>query len=228
MKLKFGSIVVGGSGKIGGHVVTKNRSGYALRTKVTPSNPRTSYQANVRSRLTNISQAWAGLSDAERNQWNGAVSSFQKTNVFGDKVQPSGFNLYQLINNNLLAIGEAVVTVPPAPAEVQAITSLSAVADNSSNSLTLTFAPAVDAGTTFKLFATDAIPAGKSFVKNKFRFIGVVESTDVSPYVASADYIAKFGAVGAAGKKIYVQMVGVNNTTGQMGIPVQAVCTIAV
>ena len=226
MKLKFGAIVTGGSGAIGGQVVTKNRAGYALRTKVTPSNPRTNYQANVRSRLTSISQGWAGLTEAQRTQWNNAVSSFQKTNIFGDKVSPSGFNLYQMLNNNLSGISQALIIVPPAPGSVGSVSSLSAVADNSSNSLTLTFSPAIDAGTIMKVLATEAIPAGKSFVKNKFRVVGTMSSTDVSPFVASTIYNAKFGAIGAVGKKIYVQVVGVNKTTGQKGIAAECVCTI--
>jgi len=47
MKMKFGAIVVDGRGKIGGHVASKNRGGAYLRTKVTPSNPQTGYQAAV-------------------------------------------------------------------------------------------------------------------------------------------------------------------------------------
>jgi hypothetical protein len=106
------------------------------------------------------------------------------------------------------------------------LSALSAVADNSSNSLTLTFSPAIDAGTKFKILATPAENAGISFVKNEFRVIGHIDSAATSPYIASALYIAKFGAIGAAGKKIYVQLVGVNATTGQMGQPIQLVCTI--
>ena len=39
MKIKFGSEVVDGRGKIGGHVYSKNKGGAYKRTKVTPSNP---------------------------------------------------------------------------------------------------------------------------------------------------------------------------------------------
>lgn len=226
MKAKFGAVIVGGSGKIGGHVVTKNRAGYALRTKVTPSNPQTASQSAVRNRLTGLAQAWAGLTEDQRTAWNGAVSSFQKTNIFGDKVTPSGFNLYQKLNNNLLSVGSSAIDVPPSPSEVQALTSLSVVADNSSNTLTATFAPAIDAGTDFKILATESYNAGKSFVKNKFRVIGVATSANTSPYDISTLYQAKFGAIGSTGKKIAVQFVAINNVTGQAGIPIQAVCTI--
>jgi len=227
MKAKFGAVIVGGSGKLGGHVVTKNRAGYALRTKVTPSNPKTSYQANVRSRLTNISQAWAGLTESQRLQWNAAAVNFAKTNIFGDKVNPSGFNLYQKLNNNLLAIGQPVITTPPSPAAVAAMESLSVTAVNSTGAVTITYSPAIPADMTFKVFATDSQNAGKSFVKNKFRLIGVMATAQASPFTATTMYNAKFGHVGGVGKKVYIQLVGVNETTGQEGIAAQAVAVIS-
>jgi hypothetical protein len=228
MKVKFGAIIVAGSGKIGGHVITKNRAGAAMRTKVTPSNPRTSYQSGARASLTTISKSWAGLSESERQQWNSASTSFKKTNVFGDGVTPSGFNLYQKLNNNLLNVGAAMITTPPSPASVVGISAFSVTAVHA-GALTLTFTADANASATqeFEIWATEAINAGKSFVKNKFRKIGHVVSTTTSPYVATTLYSAKFGAVGAAGKKIFVEIKGVNATTGQAGIPYQAVATIS-
>ncbi|MEY2702352.1 MAG: hypothetical protein RLY43_985, partial [Bacteroidota bacterium] len=196
MKTKFGSIIVAGSGKIGGHVAAKNRSGSYIRTKVTPVNPNTSAQAAVRSRLVNFSQAWRGLTAAQRASWNGAVGDYKKTNIFGDLVNPSGFNLYQRLNNNLSQVGAAAISVPPLPAAVGYLPTLSVVVDNSASSVTLTFAPAIGVNQAVKLSATAPMSAGKNFVKSEFRQIAILDNTDVSPYVASADYIAKFGSVG--------------------------------
>lgn len=227
MKIKWGALVVDGSGKLGGHVASKNKSGSALRTKVTPSNPQTSYQANVRSRLTSISQAWASLSDSERSQWNAAAPNFAGSNIFGDKVNPSGFNLYQKLNNNLAIIGGTAIDVPPSPAAVGALSSLSATAVNSTGAVTLTFAPVIDASTTMLVFATSSENAGKSFVKNKFRLIGTMSSSNTSPFVATTIFNAKFGGVGAVGKKIHFRIVGVNETTGQQGIAAQCTAVIS-
>ena len=49
MKIKWGALVVDGRGKLGGHVAAQNRGGSYLRTKVTPSNPQTTFQTGVRS-----------------------------------------------------------------------------------------------------------------------------------------------------------------------------------
>ncbi len=228
MKVKFGAIVVAGSGKLGGHVFTKNRAGSAMRTKVTPSNPRTVAQSGARAFLTTIAKSWAGLTESQRQQWNSASTSFKKTNVFGDGVTPSGFNLFQKLNNNLLNIGQPVLTVPPSPASVVGITAFSATAVHA-GAVTLTFAADANEGATqyFEIWATESINAGKSFVKNKFRKIGSLVSTTVSPYVATVMYNAKFGAAGNAGKKIFFEIKGVNGVTGQAGVPYQAQAIIS-
>jgi len=227
MLIKWGALVVNGSGKIGGQVASSNAAGSILRTKVTPSNGQSPSQSAVRSRLASISQSWAGLAEAQRTAWNNAVSSFTSTNIFGDTVTPSGFNLYQKINNNLLLIGEDMIDTPPSPSSVQALVSLSATAVNLTGVVTLTFADAIEAGTTFKVFATDAINAGISFVKSEYRLIGTIDSGDISPFIATTLYNAKFGAVGSVGKKIFFKVVGVNNTTGQEGVGLKAVAVIS-
>jgi hypothetical protein len=222
MKALWGALVVDGRNKIGGHVASKNRGGSYFRTKVSPAQPSSSYSAAVRSRLASISSAWRSLTAAQRSQWNDAVANFKKTDIFGNVRNPSGFNLYQELNNNLVNTGTAQITVPPTPEAVDALTSLSIVADNSSNSLTLTYAPAIAADHKAIIRATPAISPGKSFVKSEFRQIKVAATADASPLAVSADYITKFGAIGAVGQKIFVEVIEINTTTGQKGRSFQA------
>jgi len=217
MKAKFGAIVVDGRGKIGGHVASKNRAGSYFRTKVTPVNPQSSAQVNVRGRLTTLAQAWRGLTDAQRAAWNNAVSDYAKTDIFGDLRNPSGFNLYQRLNNNLLNVGESAVSIPPVPSEVDAFTSFTFTAAAGTPALSLTFAPAIAAGMAVKLLATAPQSAGKSFVKSEYRQIDVLISSDSSPVNALAAYVAKYGSIGSAGQKIFIKMAQVNTTTGQEG-----------
>lgn len=227
MKTKFGALMIDGRGKIGGHVASKNRAGNYLRTKVTPVNPQSTYQSAVRNRLTSLSQGWRGLTQAQRSAWNAAVSDYAKTDIFGDLRNPSGFNLYQRLNNNLLNVGAAQIATPPIPSSVDAFTSFTLAAAAGANTITATFAPAIAADMAVKCFATAPQSAGKSFVKSEYRQIGVLDNGDVSPFALTALYNAKFGSVGAAGQKIYVKLVQVNNTTGQEGTPIVASAIVA-
>lgn len=226
MKAKFGAIVVAGSGKLGGHVASRNRHGAYFRTKVSPVNPDTTYQAAVRNRLTDFAQAWRGLTAAQRDAWNASVQDFAKTDVFGDLKNPSGFNLYQRLNNNLSLVGSAAITIPPVPSDVYAAASMSLAADVSDQSIDVTYAPVIPAGQAVKIFATPGLSPGKSFVKSEYRLIEVIVAADVSPYDIAAAWIARFGPV-VLGTKIFVRLVGVNSVTGQEGIGISA-STIAV
>lgn len=221
MKMQFGAIVVAGSGKIGGHVASRNKAGAYLRTKVTPVNPQTGYQLEVRERLAGLSQAWRDLTESQRQAWNAAVMDFSRTNVFGELKNPSGFNLYQRINNNLLTIGAASRTTPPQLQSPEANGTMDLAADVSANSVTLTFDTALDLTTRAKIFATAQLSPGKSFVKNEYRLIQILTDADASPLNIFAAYTAKFGAL-SVGKKIYVKMVRVQDTSGIEGLPIEA------
>jgi len=220
MKIKWGALVTDGRNKIGGHVASKNRAGAYLRTKVTPMNPNTSYQAEVRNRLSTVSSGWRVLSAALMLAWNSAVDLFKNTDIFGDIQKPTGFNLYQRLNNNLIRIGIAPITTPPTPVALPTITT-GVVTATAGGALIVTFTADPDVSVTeVEVWASPALSAGKSFVKSELRRIGLMPAIVAHVTTLTTIYNAKFGAVGAVGKKIFVMMKQVSKTTGQAGIPV--------
>lgn len=227
MKIKWGALVVDGRNKIGGQVASKNRAGAYMRTKVTPVNPQSSFQLSIRNRFTTLAQAWRGLTQAQRDAWNGAVSDYARTDIFGDLKNPSGSNLYQRLNNNLVLIGEAAIATPPLPAAVGEVVAESLAAAAGAGTITVTMAGAVPADTTVKVFATAPQSAGKSFIKSEYRLIGTLAAAAVTPADIKTLYDAKFGSVGVAGRKIFVKLEAVNATTGQVGTPSEVSAIVA-
>jgi hypothetical protein len=228
MKGKFGMIVVAGSGKIGGHVASHNRGGAYFRTKVTPINPQSTDQGTVRNRLSGLATGWGGLTDAQRSSWNAAVELYKKTNIFGDTVKPSGFNLYVGLNSNILLAGGSEISLPLTPVEIVPITALSIAADISDSTVAVTFAPTpVPADHTLIVAGTPILGPGKTFVKNLFRKYGSVAAAGTSPYASGTAYETKFGEIAGAGNKIWVKVWLINKLTGQAGIPRIASCTVA-
>lgn len=221
-RVQYGEMIADIRGKINGSVHSRNRSGAYMRNKVTPVNPQTVYQTAVRNRMTGRAQAWRGLAQSARDAWNAAVSNFQKTNIFGQQRTPSGINLYNKLNINLLNIGEAVITTPPLPSSVESLSSLSVAADDSANTVIITFAPAISAASKMLLEATEPLSAGIGFAKSQFRQIAVLTSADVSPHNASTAYSAKFGSTPIEGSKIFVRLSVVDVATGIAGIPLVA------
>lgn len=219
MKAKWGMMVVDGRGKLGGHVLSKNRSGAYARTKVTPVNPQTVYQQGARNLLTSFSQGWRALTGAQILAWNAAVAAFAKTNIFGDLVQPTGKNLYTLLNVNLSNIGGTLITDPPLPSGAGSVVAGAAIATNGG---AISIAHTEDtAGHTIQVWATAPVSPGVSFLKGKFRLIGQFVGGAASPFVATTAYNARFGDP-AVGTRVGFQLVSVNDLTGESGTPSRA------
>lgn len=214
MKAKFGAIVVAGSGKVGGHVFSKNRGGAYMRTKVTPSNPNTVAQQNVRSILSSLSQSWSGLTDAERLAWQGAVTDWSSTDIFGDIKNPSGINLYVRLNSVLLNSGQTIISVPPLKLEMPYSEIATAVFDVSSSTLVITFADASYDAVELAISATPVLSNGVNFVKSQFRRIATATGA-AGAVSAGAAYIAKFG-IPTVGSNVRVQVQPVL-ASGQIG-----------
>jgi len=222
MKVKFGAIVVDGRNKIGGHVMSKNRAGAYMRTKVTPVNPRSIDQQNVRSRLSSISASWDGLTSSQVLAWNAAVSSWSKSDIFGDIKHPSGFNLFQKLNNNMARVGVMTITDPPVKVALSILGTLS-IGTVSASAIPLTFSlQTLGSGEKLEILATPPVSTGKSFVKSEYRIIGHSLTLTTGACDAGALYMAKFGSPIDPSKPFFIQARIVSGDTGQAGIPVAA------
>ena len=217
MKAKFGAIVVAGSGKLGGHVASRNRAGAYFRTLVTPVNPDTSFQQTARALLSSLAQSWRDLTDAERSAWNASVSDFAKTDVFGDIRNPTGFNLYVRLNANINVVGGTTINIPPLPGAVTATEATALVFNLTGNISTIAFTPTVPAGEAVIVRATPSLSPGISFVRSEYRIIEILAAAATSPADIDASYTAKFGAP-TEGAKIFVTLETVNITTGQKSV----------
>jgi hypothetical protein len=216
-KIKLSALVSEMRGKLNGSVFSKNRGGAYIRTKVTPVNPQTTAQMAVRSALTNISQSWRALTAAQRAAWNGAVSNFTGTDIFGDIKTPSGINLYNKLNLNLNAIAEAPISAPPAAVSVGFFDSLAIVAGAGAGTVASTFTTVGEsADQTVIVEATPCLSPGKDFVKSEYRQVGTFAGNAASPQALGAMIVAKFGAM-TAGQKLFVRFKFVDKNTGVSG-----------
>lgn len=217
MKIKWGMMMTDGRGKLGGQVASKNRAGAYIRTKVTPSNPRTSFQSTVRQNLAILSKSWHMLPEKLRNSWNAAADSgdWNRTDIFGDSRKPTGKNLFTSINlNSIRVTGNGIADVPQkASFSAVSTTSLAAIfaeaAEAVSLSLVLQAKEDVILGTRFEIQATPPVSAGRSYFENDFRNISTSNQVTegVNTIDLSAEWGDKFGSVsaGQVGSKIAIR-----------------------
>ena len=226
MLLQWSGIgIVAGSGKLNGTVLARNKGGTYARVKVTPTNPQTTAQQNIRNILSTHSQGWGGLTQAQRDGWNNAAPNYPYTDKFGNSKKLSGQQLYVQLNSNLNVAEQVAIDDAPTPVAIPAITSVH-IASATPTALTVAFAPSpVPVDFTMIVRMTPNIKPGLTFVKNMFRVVTTVAAAGATPANVFAAYDALFGPP-VAGNKIFVQISLTSNLTGQSGIPLKAMLLV--
>lgn len=204
-------------GKLGGQVFSKNRAGAYVRTKVTPVNPRTSHQQDSRFLLGSLSQQWSGLTRAQIEAWNSAVSDWARTDIFGDLRNPTGKNLFTALNKNLIQAGFPAVTLPP-ERKVMPIVVLTGAAYSIG-------APKLDvsltgntAGVKLQFRATPILSNGTTFVTDKLRVVDYVAGSAAANADLTTEYENRFAPATAISNNIWVEM-RIVLSTGQVSPP---------
>ncbi len=121
--ITFGAMVVGARGTVGGLTYSANKAGPFVKSWSRGGNPRTVLQTDNRNVLAARSVAWAGLTQAQRDDWDDYADdpAQELVNSLGQDYFASGFNWYITINSALLQADETVrvdaptITRPIAP-----------------------------------------------------------------------------------------------------------------
>lgn len=219
-KIKFGMMMTDARGKLGGQVFSKNRSGSYVRTKVTPVNPRTSFQQSNRALLGTISSGWSGLTPEQRESWNSAVESWQKTNVFGDLQKPTGKNLYTGLNKNRATHFPAlpIQVLPPAKVEFIPVVIESGTYVVSTTAMAVFITASGGTAQDYRVRATPPLSAGTTYITNQLRTIGTTfNATEPGQISLSDPYGERFGTA-TAGSVIGVEVTPIGEN-GQLGVP---------
>lgn len=202
MKIKWGMMMTDGRGKLGGQVASKNRAGAYVRTKVTPVNPNTSYQSQVRQRLASLSREWSQLTEQQRIGWNEAANSgeWSKSDIFGDARRPTGKNLFTSINMVSLETTNTFLDRVPRKANFSQFSVIQAVVTAGSDILIdVEVSEAPELGTRWQIEGTVAVSPGRYYLKNLYRFLSattqVVEGSGVLD--VTTEYNNRFGILEA-------------------------------
>jgi hypothetical protein len=212
-KIALSGLISDIRGKVGGVVFAKNRTSGYSRIKVTPTNPRSSFQTGVRAILSEISQLWRQLTEGQRQEWDNVAESITKSDGVGGRYKTTGKNLYVGLGANRKQIGLGALSSPPVFVEVQepVITSLEVSVGDSE---ILLETDNIALGNTFVIEATKPLSAGVSFTKGLFRVIDITGDPG-STNIWNA-YVAKFGAP-KVGEKLAVRVIPIVTNTGQKG-----------
>lgn len=215
-RIQYTNQVADMRGKLNGSVHSRNKGGAYVRTKVTPINAQTIPQTRQRAFLSIIGKAWSGtLTQAQRDGWTAFGNTALAKSIFGNVLALSGLAAYQKVNLIILTAGGTRVDTAPTSKVVDAITSISLVANHTGPLLTLTYTPSPQAANTgLYIFATPALPPGIKNFNNRLRFLNYTDAS-TSPLELHVAWIALFGAFpAAAGPRIGLSVRIVAKLTG--------------
>jgi hypothetical protein len=100
-------------GKLGLTVTWPGRNGLIRRILVTPKNPRTDRQLEVRELLSKQTRRFDALTDAQQDAWNVAAAGYQSNPTLGQSGPLTGLQLFVRINCKLGLLGQDPVDAPP-------------------------------------------------------------------------------------------------------------------
>lgn len=101
--VRFGQGVAEMRGSIGGTTFSRSRNGATARNRTVPVNPNTQAQADLRYLFSQVAANFSQLSATNKEQWDEYASllSFW-TNRLGEPYTPSGRQVFQYCNTNLI------------------------------------------------------------------------------------------------------------------------------
>jgi hypothetical protein len=100
-------------GKFGQSVTWRGRNGLIRRILVTPADPRTDRQIQVRELLAEQTRRFDTLTDAQQDAWSVAAAGYQSRPSLGQSGPLTGLQLFVRVNCKLGLLGQPTVDVPP-------------------------------------------------------------------------------------------------------------------
>jgi hypothetical protein len=191
------------TGKFGRSVTWPGRNGLIRRILVTPANPRTDRQLEVRELLSQQARRFDALTDAQQDAWNVAAAGYQSRPTLGQSGPLTGLQLFIRVNCKLGLLGLVPVDVPPAAPQFPNLAPQSLDITNTGGIVAVKLACPTEPGDNTVLRAS---PPQNSAVRacRNYRIIGLCPA----PVQGSADitglYTAEFGAV-PIGKRLFVR-----------------------
>lgn len=191
------------SGSWAGITASRNRFGQYFRARHAPVNPNTVPQQNVRARLSGNAAAWRALTDAQRAGWLSLGLQMLRTDSLGQQYDLNGFMAYCSVNNNKVAVGDAIVSDAPAhetPGQI-----LTATITLTAAAMSIAYTPTpLAAGNRLLAFISPQRSAGRKFEAD-YRLIQFTAAAAASPLNALAAYTARLG-VPVVGNRIFFSL----------------------
>jgi hypothetical protein len=221
------------SGKLGGLVGSRGRSGSQLRARIIPRQALTVSSSEARAITGGLPGLWRKLTPAEQNTWADLAQSIPARDALGQLLTLSGYALYIACSRRLITIGVTEpLCVAPAASSIPPIYGFTATpiyaAPGAAQSLTdivlATVAP-LPPNYLPVLRASAALSQGRANIRpSNLRVIQAGATWGSQPYSALALWQQVYGTTPPGGT-ITFELSLVDPASGLVGAPVRAAAT---
>lgn len=218
--IKFGGGVAAISGKIGGTVYARNRSGAYARTWAKPTNTPTAKQSANRLAFGNVSKDWAGLTSSQQGGWDALASTVSRLNRLGDAYTPTGRQVFLESANNMRVIGQTPLTDAPVSLlqpTIDGYPVFEVVVDTGALDSYGITGLAAQSGISYVLESTIAFGQQKTNFSLDYRQLKVAITG--ATIAALADYIAAYGSVANVGDWYSARLRYIDTANGMSSPP---------
>jgi len=197
--IKFGTLVVGVRGTVGGVTYSANGSGPHARIWGKGSNPRSGYQETVRGHMTRYGALWAGMSSALRQDWRAfaAAPPEDDYNSLGEQYWLNGFNWFCRVNQRRASVALATTTTVPASSAATAPASVTLTFSQLPAGSCVVAWPAATfgAGTSAFLFLAAHMTVGVAAMDSQFVLVYSVRNPPNTGATITSLVSARFGNI---------------------------------
>lgn len=178
--------------KDGSAIVCNGRYGLVSRRYVIPANPRTERQTEVRRHLAEQARRFGELTDAQREAWNAAATTYRSHPRQGQSGPLTGLHLFIRVNCKLALFGLEPLNTPPPPPEFPELAPQDLVITNTAGVIAVKLVCPADPGGNTVLRASLPQSAGVGICR-EFRIIGTCPAPEAGLADITALYTACFG-----------------------------------
>jgi hypothetical protein len=213
-KVLYGPTVAQMSGSVGGATFSRNRYGTYIRRRGHPTKVTSSYAEAAKSRLTELSRSWAGLTAGNRLAWGTWAANNPVVDKLGEKQVLSGISAYIRVNAIYMQVIGTTLLVPPTLNNPLGFEGITLTADIGEGGVKIEYEPTPLTGTNRLIYwscVTDSPAQG--YVTNLLRLTGWSSPAVVSPYDCETEIINRHGPL-QVGQELWVEVGVFNGTSG--------------
>lgn len=181
------------SGACGAVVYSRNKGGYYMRQRVTPTNPNSSRQQTARSLFGTYASKWTtALTQAQRDLWNAYAETHFVKNSLGLDVKINGLSWYVMFSCRLADAGQGAITDPPVGADPDGFTTFT-VAFTTTTTVDVTYAVALGGTESMQLWMTLPGTTGQTPNEAQARLVGYSALAAASPIAFTLPFAVPVG-----------------------------------